>query len=57
LRYPGFVLEYCEIADETDLNPLRSRKEMIPGRKYYCCVAVKAGRIRLIDNIEMKAIL
>jgi pantothenate synthetase len=25
---------------------------MTKGKKYYGCVAVKAGKIRLIDNVE-----
>lgn len=48
----GFLVEYFEIADDRELIPVSSRKEMKKGRKYFGCIAVKAGRIRLIDNIE-----
>lgn len=52
-RMPGFSLEYFEIADDIELIPVNSTKEMIHGRKYYGCIAVKAGKIRLIDNIQL----
>jgi hypothetical protein len=26
---------------------------MVPEKKYYGCIALKAGKIRLIDNIRM----
>lgn len=52
-KMPGFSLEYFEIADDTDLIPVKSKKEMIPGRNYYGCIAVKAGKIRLIDNVRV----
>lgn len=48
----GFSVEYFEVADDVELKPINSKSEAIKGRKYYGCVAVKAGRIRLIDNIE-----
>ncbi len=48
----GFKVEYFEIADETDLVPVRRKNEMKEGRRYFGCIAVKAGKIRLIDNIE-----
>jgi pantoate--beta-alanine ligase len=49
----GFAVEYFEIADEVELGPCRSKKEMKKGVSYYGCIAVKAGKIRLIDNIEL----
>lgn len=49
----GFKLEYFEIVDDIELKPVTSRKEMKPGKRYFGCIAVKAGRIRLIDNIEI----
>jgi len=49
----GFALEYFEIVDDTELVPVRRKEEMIPGKQYYGCIAVKAGRIRLIDNIRI----
>lgn len=50
---PGFEVEYFEIADDVELIPVKHKREMIPGRKYYGCIAVKAGKIRLIDNVEL----
>ncbi len=50
---PGFALEYFEIADDAELKPLLSASGLIPGRKYYACIAVRAGKIRLIDNVEI----
>jgi pantoate--beta-alanine ligase len=48
----GFEVEYFEIADNIQLMTVKSRKEMKKGKKYYGCIAVKAGKIRLIDNVE-----
>lgn len=48
----GFSVEYFEIADDEELIPVRSKKEIKKERHYYGCIAVRAGRIRLIDNIE-----
>jgi len=50
---PGFRVEYFEIADDTELIPLSEKSDIIPGRKYFACIAVKAGNIRLIDNMEI----
>lgn len=47
----GFTLEYFEIVDDTELIPVNSKEEMMPWKKYYGCIAIKAGNIRLIDNI------
>lgn len=49
----GFMVEYFKIVDDEDLIPVNSRSDMKKGRKYYGCIAVKAGKIRLIDNIEI----
>jgi len=49
---PRFEIEYFEIADDTKLIPVNSKNEMLPGQKYFGCIAVRAGKIRLIDNIE-----
>ena len=51
-KIKGFGVEYFEIADDVNLIPVRLRKEMKKERHYQGCIAVKAGRIRLIDNIE-----
>jgi pantoate--beta-alanine ligase len=49
----GFNIEYFEIVDETGLIPLKNKNEVRKGVKYFGCIAVKAGKIRLIDNIEI----
>lgn len=51
---PGFDIEYFEVVDDIELIPVTTKKEMIAGRKYYGCIAVKAGKIRLIDNILVR---
>ncbi len=50
-RSGDFVLDYFEIVDDRELIPLKKRGEMKKGRNYFGCIAVKAGMIRLIDNI------
>ena len=47
-------VEYFEIVDDTELEPLTQNADIINSRKYFGCVAVKAGKIRLIDNIAME---
>jgi len=49
---PGFKIEYFDIVDDTELIPVSKKDEMKKGKPYYGCIAVKAGKIRLIDNIE-----
>ena len=49
---PGFGVEYFEIADDTQLIPASAGKDLVHGKCYYGCIAVKAGKIRLIDNVE-----
>ena len=49
----GFKVEYFEIVDDNELIPLNNRDGMKKGGHYYGCIAVKAGKIRLIDNIEI----
>ena len=51
---PGFSVEYFEIADDEELIPVNSRDKMDHKKKYFGCIAVKAGNIRLIDNIEIR---
>jgi len=51
-KTPGFSLEYFEIADDLELKPVTMKTEMVPGRRYFGCIAVRAGAIRLIDNTE-----
>jgi pantoate--beta-alanine ligase len=52
-REPGFSLEYFEIVDDIDLLPVKSRSEMKNNKSYFGCIAVHAGKIRLIDNIRI----
>lgn len=49
----GFKVEYFEIVDDTELIPLLTKGEMKKDKRYFGCIAVQAGRIRLIDNIEI----
>ena len=49
----GFSVEYFEIVDDKELIPEGLKKDMKKGKRYYGCIAVKAGEIRLIDNIEL----
>lgn len=50
---PGFKMEYFEIADDDKLIPVKRKDEMQPDKQYYGCIAVKAGKVRLIDNIKI----
>lgn len=52
-KKPGFEVEYFEVADDVELFTAESKKDMLPGRTYFGCIAVKAGNVRLIDNIKM----
>jgi pantoate--beta-alanine ligase len=49
----GFALDYFEIVDDTDLIPVSRKEEMTSEKQYYGCMAVKAGNIRLIDNVKI----
>ena len=51
---PGFNLEYFEIVEENTLKPVRSKKDMTPDNNYFGCIALFAGEVRLIDNIEIR---
>jgi len=48
----GFHVEYFEIVDDRELKCVNKKNEMKPGKRYFGCIAVRAGKIRLIDNIE-----
>jgi pantoate--beta-alanine ligase len=50
---PEFKVEYFDIVDDTELIPVSNKSEIKEGKRYYGCIAVKAGKIRLIDNIEI----
>jgi len=47
-----FHVEYFEIVDDKKLVPVRGKSEMKRNGRYRGCIAVRAGKIRLIDNIE-----
>lgn len=51
---PGFNLEYFEIVEENTLTPIRSKNEMTPDKSFYGCIALFAGEVRLIDNVEFR---
>ncbi len=51
---PGFNLEYFEIVEENTLKPVRSKKDLTPDKNYFGCIALFAGEVRLIDNIEIR---
>lgn len=53
-KISGFNVEYFEIVDDTDLIPVNSRHEISRKKRYFGCIAVKAGKIRLIDNCEIE---
>jgi pantoate--beta-alanine ligase len=49
---PGFNIEYFDIVDDTELVPVNKNSEMKKNKRYFGCIAVMAGKIRLIDNVE-----
>ena len=50
-NHPFLQLEYFTIADEKSLNPINIKEF---DKKYRAFIAVFAGNIRLIDNIQLK---
>ena len=48
----GFSIDYFEVVDDTELKPVNSLNDIRKGVKYFGCIAVRAGNIRLIDNYE-----
>lgn len=50
---PGFNVEYFEIVDDLDLIPVSTKYEMKKDKRYFGCIALMAGKTRLIDNIEI----
>ncbi|MCX6326100.1 MAG: pantoate--beta-alanine ligase [Bacteroidia bacterium] len=52
-KFEGFDVEYFDIVDDTELTPVIKRSEMQKGKRYFACIAVMAGKVRLIDNIEI----
>ena len=55
-KIKGFKTEYFEIVDFEKLIPVTNRADMNSNTRYYGCIAVIAGNIRLIDNIEIDCI-
>ena len=51
-RSGRFSVGYFEIADDLELVPVGKKSEMKKNRRYFGCIAVRVGKIRLIDNIE-----
>ena len=52
LKEKGFVIDYIELVNESDLEPV---SEIIVGKSYILACAVYLGSTRLIDNILFKA--
>jgi pantoate--beta-alanine ligase len=50
----GFNVEYFEIADDKELMTIAKKSQMKRDKKYFACIAVNAGKIRLIDNVEIR---
>ncbi|MFP4489726.1 MAG: pantoate--beta-alanine ligase [Bacteroidales bacterium] len=48
----GLNVEYFEIVDDDKLYPLRSVNDIRRGKNYTGCIAVYAGKVRLIDNMQ-----
>ena len=53
-KIPGFRTEYFEIVDDISLTPLKSKKQITAERRYFGCIALFAGEVRLIDNMEFR---
>lgn len=51
---PGFRVEYFEIVESLTLVPVNDKTDLQAGERYYGCIALYAGDVRLIDNIELK---
>ena len=53
----GLKVEYFEIVDDKKLVPLSKKSEMKKNSHYFGCIAVRARKIRLIDNIEFPPVM
>ena len=49
---PGITIEYFDVVDNVTLKKITPKSVLLPDRQYFGCIAVYAGEIRLIDNIE-----
>jgi len=52
-KFENFEIIYFEIVDDEQLIPIKSKQEINKNKKYFGCIAVQAGKIRLIDNVEI----
>ena len=52
-KFNNFKVIYFEVVDDEQLIPIKNKKEMSKNKKYFGCIAVQVGNIRLIDNIEI----
>ena len=50
---PGFKTEYFDLVDDRSLQSVKVETALNPELKYYGCIAVFAGEVRLIYNIEL----
>lgn len=48
----NFKTEYFEIVDNVSLKRVTASSNLDPQLRYFACIAVFAGEVRLIDNIE-----
>lgn len=53
----GLKVEYFEIVDDKKLVAVSKKSDMKRNRNYFGCIAVSAGKIRLIDNIEFPPVM
>jgi len=53
-KVPGFSVEYFDVVDNETLTPIVSKVNVTHDRRYFGCIALFAGNIRLIDNMEVR---
>ena len=56
-KVKGFKIEYFDIVDDEELKPVVTKAEMKKMKRYFGCIAVRVGKIRLIDNIEIPLVI
>lgn len=49
---PGITVEYFDVVDNVNLKKITPESILSPDKQYFGCIAVYAGEIRLIDNVE-----
>jgi pantoate--beta-alanine ligase len=52
-KVDGFRLQYFEVVEDNTMTVIKTRKSSVQGVEYSICVALYAGKIRLIDNIPV----